>query len=79
MAKGQQGDLMTKKEVKVGQTYSMKHTSGLVNVKILREVERTGFGTNSKTRLHWLAENLKTGRQIEIKSAVKLGRPLSSS
>jgi hypothetical protein len=74
---------MLKKDVKVGETYRMKHTSGRILVKINREVTRSAYGNNSRERNHWIATNLKTGREIEIKSAVKLSpvvnRPVDGS
>jgi hypothetical protein len=67
---------MTKKDIKVGSTYVMHHTSGMAQVTILRTVERQGYsgayGQNTKTLTHWIARNLKTNREIEIKSASKL-------
>jgi hypothetical protein len=64
---------MTKKDVQVGHTYVMNHTSGMVHVRINQVITRGGWG-KTKEMTHWLATNLKTGREIEIKSAVKLIR-----
>jgi hypothetical protein len=65
---------MTKKDVVVGQQYTMNHTSGKIQVKILEKVEHSGT-TYSKARTHWRATNLKTGREITVKSAMKLSSP----
>lgn len=64
---------MKKAEVEVGKTYIMNHTSGKVPVTILSEKEP---GRHSNT--HWRAMNLKTRREIEIKSAAKLLRPATT-
>ena len=66
---------MKKKDVQIGQTYLMRHTSGLVKVKILQTITRHNYGSwsgSDRDMTHWLALNEKTGRQIEVKSAVKL-------
>jgi hypothetical protein len=63
---------VTKKDVKIGETYRMNHSSGKIDVRILRAVERSAYSSSSRTRLHWIGINLKTGREIEIKSAAKL-------
>lgn len=62
---------MMKRDVVVGETYLANHTSGRVPVRILREVSRGGWGDTRRVT-HWIAHNLKTGREIEIKSATKL-------
>lgn len=67
--------LMTKKDVQIGATYAMNHSSGRIRVRILMEkASRMYGGRNGVDRVmtHWLAVNLKTGRTIEIKSATKL-------
>ena len=66
---------MTKKDVVVGETYRMKHTSGRIHVRILYTKTRQGYGHaygNGRKSTHWVGLNLKTNREIEIKSAVKL-------
>lgn len=68
---------MKKADVKVGSTYVMKHTSGMIHARILREKAhrcRGHWSGNDRTTTHWIAVNLKTGREIEIKSAAKLIR-----
>ena len=72
---------MKKSEVKIGHVYRMKHTSGMIDVRITRAIEtdtirRAGYhGTVShRAKTHWEAVNLKTGRTIVIKSAVRLVR-----
>jgi hypothetical protein len=71
---------MTKKDVKVGATYLMNHTSGKVPVRILRVKPTTLYGGRSGNRdmTHWVALNTKTGREIEIKSAAKLLREIQT-
>jgi len=56
---------MKKKEIVVGNIYLAKVSKVLVPVKILRESPLGG----------WIGENLKTGRQIRIKSPRRLRRP----
>jgi hypothetical protein len=63
---------MTKDQVQVGQNYRMRHSSGVIVVQILAAVERQGYGPNSRTSTHWIGRNSKTGREIQIRSAVKL-------
>jgi hypothetical protein len=69
---------MKKSDVVIGQTYAMHHTSGYIHVRILRTVERTTshvFNANNiynRCMTHWRALNLKTNREIEVKSAAKL-------
>lgn len=67
---------MKKSDVKIGKTYYMNHTSGRgIKVRILREKPTRMYGSrdgSNKLMTHWYAENLATGRQIEIKSATKL-------
>jgi hypothetical protein len=76
---------MKKSEVKIGSTYRMKHSSGIIDVRITREIDtpqinRSGsYGTVShRARTHWEAINLKTGRTITIKSAVRLIRDVEA-
>lgn len=68
---------MKKAEIQIGATYLMHHSSGRTVVKILRTVQRGGYGS-SREVTHWIARNLRTGREIEIKSAVKLIKEMSS-
>lgn len=63
---------MTKDQVKVGETYRMNHTSGRIEVKILSVHTVGGYRAGSRNMTHWRALNLKTGREIEVKSAAKL-------
>ena len=71
---------MKTNDVKVGETYTMRHSSGRIQVRILSIVERSPCHSlhvrRTRTMTHWSAINLKTGRNIEIKSAVKLSAPL---
>lgn len=68
---------MTKKDVQVGQTYIMRHTSGRIKVRVLRQVEYNPHWGGPRyhpmhSTTHWIALNLSTGREITLKSAVKL-------
>lgn len=67
---------MLKREIKVGSTYVIDHSSGLIEAKIIREKEAFIRGGRNGTRsmTHWIAINGKTGREIEIKSAAKMLR-----
>lgn len=67
---------MKKDEVQVGRYYLCNHSSGKVPVKILAEKEPVNRKYH-KARTHWRAINLKTGREIEIKSAAKLIREIT--
>ena len=67
---------MKKADVKIGSVYLCNHTSGKVPVKILAEKEPVNRKYH-KARTHWRAINLKTGREIEIKSAAKLLREIT--
>lgn len=72
---------MLKKHIRVGSTYTMNHSSGLIPVRILREVERFSRvrGGGERCLTHWAAVNLKTGREIEVKSAAKLLREMDEN
>lgn len=54
---------MLKKQIKIGNSYRAKVSNVIVTVRILR-VPAYGNG--------WIALNLKTGREVRIKSAAKL-------
>lgn len=64
---------MKKDEVELGVYYLCKHSSGNVPVQILSQKDP---GRYSNT--HWRALNLKTRREIELKSAAKLLRKLTT-
>lgn len=78
---------MLKHDVKIGGNYLIKVSGRLVPVHILRintwcecvwsfhSGVRTKPGT--RVRTHWIAKNLATGREIEIKSAAKLRQKLN--
>jgi hypothetical protein len=67
-----------KKDVVVGRVYLMNHTSGKIQVRIKAELGRNGGRIDNPIRLtHWAAENLATGRRIEIKSAARLIREVT--
>ena len=64
---------MKKADVKIGEVYVMNHSSGKIDVRILRAVQRNrGRIDNPSVVTHWIATNLRTGAQIEIKSALRL-------
>lgn len=66
---------MKKSDVQIGQTYNMNHSSGRIQVRINQVIVRQSYGGSFREyreMTHWLGTNLKTGREIEIKSAVKL-------
>lgn len=66
------------KDVKIGGVYRIRHTSGEVNVRILRRKDRLShLGQRLGSRPGWVALNLKTGREIVIKSAAKLRSEVS--
>ena len=57
-----------KADVVVGETYRIRHTSGFTDIKITHVCQYGG----------WYATNLKTGREIRIKSAAKLRRVVTA-
>lgn len=62
---------MKKAEVVVGEVYAAKVSGRVVPVRIEEEVER--YSTTAKRRkTTWRATNLKTEREVTIKSAAKL-------
>lgn len=54
---------MLKKQIKIGNSYRAKVSNVIVTVRILREAS---YGSG------WVALNLKTNREVRIKSAAKL-------
>lgn len=69
---------MLKSEVKIGSTYVAKINGHLTKVQIKEATIRRGYGPGRKDMTHWLAINLATGREVRIKSAVKLQREVTS-
>lgn len=66
---------MLKELVKVGSYYTARINGNYTVVQILREHERTSYGLPGRRagqKTAWIARNLKTGREILIKSAAKL-------
>jgi hypothetical protein len=66
-------------EPELGKTYIVKSHSGYVPATFVAHIHRDGytskygtFRTNATN--HYLFHNLKTGRDIEIKSRVKIRR-----
>ncbi len=71
---------MLKKEVVIGQTYLMNHSSGRIKVRILREKNHrhmSNWSGETKNMTYWEATNLSTGRLITLKSAGKLMRAVT--
>ena len=68
---------MKKNEVVVGKRYVTKISGRLTVVEIKSTREVRGYGAGRKTLTRWFAINLKTNREIEIKSAAKLHREAS--
>jgi hypothetical protein len=67
-----------KKDVAIGRAYLMNHTSGKIQVRIIGELARNRGRIDNPIRVtHWAAENLATGRRIEIKSAARLIREVT--
>ena len=70
-------------ELVVNKVYVVKHSSGFINAQYLGPVQRggsqlrNGFLTR-RIRNHFMFRNLKTGRDIEIKSLVKIKREVVS-
>jgi hypothetical protein len=60
---------MLKKDVVVGAIYLMKVSGNVVPVYVERE---TTGDTSLQARTNWIGQNLKTKRQVRIKSAAKL-------
>ena len=60
--RGEERDAMKKHEIKVGSTYVAKISGQITTVAILGPSPHGG----------WAARNLKTGREVHIKSAAKL-------
>lgn len=68
----------------VGRIYMIKHSSGLIQARFIREVVyNPTFGVNPFSRrlrstTHYLFQNLRTERDIVIKSRVKIKREVVS-
>lgn len=65
---------MLKADVKVPGTYLMNHASGRIQVRLFAVHPRKLYGSRGVERVmtHWKGTNLRTGREIEVKSAAKL-------
>ena len=59
---------MKKRDIKIGQTYLAKVSGKLVSVRITSESPHGG----------WNAVNTTTGREVRIRSAARLRRPLDT-
>lgn len=61
-----------------GKIYLLNHSSGHIRAKFLRESKREGFKSFSqRAYTHYVFENLASGREIVIKSRVKILAELS--
>jgi len=58
-----------------GKVYIIKHTSGMIKARFLYSVERGG-GSWGRSMTHYIFQNLSTGRDIEIKSRVKIRKEI---
>ncbi len=63
----------------VNKVYLIKHSSGFVNARFLRlAIYNPTFNPNwyyeRRSTTHYVFENLKTGREIVLKSRVKIRR-----
>lgn len=66
---------MKQAEVRVGAVYQVRVSGKLAPVRIIREFNgRVGLGITMRKR--WVGKNLRTGREITIRSAAKLRREI---
>lgn len=56
----------------VGKVYIVKHSSGMIKARFLYVQEHTF--SNYRNRTRWIFQNLSTGRDIRLKSRVKILR-----
>jgi len=56
----------------VGNLYVIKHTSGMIRARFIHEIYHANPYGNRRSTTHYLFQNLKTGRDIIIKSRVKI-------
>jgi hypothetical protein len=57
-----------------GRVYLINHSSGRIEARFLYTRTRTAFGRNGKETKHYIFMNLRTNREIELKSRVKILR-----
>ena len=62
---------MKKENVEIGKTYLVKVSGKLVPVKLIRKYDSFSWYLHG-----WVGVNLKTNREIHIKTAAKLHREL---
>lgn len=69
---------MRQRDVRVGAVYEVRVSGKLAPVKIIREYDTyAGSRMNGRQlRTRWIGKNLRTGREITIRSAAKLRREL---
>ncbi len=66
---------MEKITPEIGKIYKINHTSGKVYAKFMRVSVLRGYSSDyyqSKTRTHYVFNNLKTGREVVLKSRTKI-------
>lgn len=66
-----------------GKVYLIKHASGLIKARFIgekniRSMARASFGINSRTRTYYLFKNLRTGRDITLKSRARIRREVTA-
>ena len=66
---------VAKKEPVPGATYLVKHSSGEVPFRYIRKVDRS-YGRGQRALWHFAGVNLKTGREIELKSRARFIREI---
>ena len=58
-----------------GKVYRVQYSGGFTEAQFIGEVERGGNGFLTRSlRRHYIFQNLKTGRDIEIKSMIQIKR-----
>jgi hypothetical protein len=57
---------MKAKDIKIGGRYYAKVSGTVQAVRVIRTVERFGFGGRDNGRTHWICVNQKTQREIDL-------------
>lgn len=73
----EKGDSM---ELTVGKVYLVRHSSGMINWKFQEEKKFEGFnyvGTVRRSRTRYYGGNLKTGREVVLKSKDKICKEIN--
>lgn len=55
-----------------GKVYIVKHSSGRIRARFIDVREIKGYYAASYKRTHYIFQNLGTGRDIELKSKIKI-------